>query len=215
MLIYGEIANHEWKKRAGVFLLSMVFALAAAGPAWAHRVTVFAWVENETVYTESKFSGGKRVKGGQIVVYDPGGTPLLTGKTNDQGEFAFKVPQRTPLKIVLQAGMGHRGEWTIPAEEIEAVPPNQRAALQPQEPTETASVKPSAPVSISSPSGCGPQDIQLAVEKALDKKLKPILKMLAESRDKGPTATDIFSGIGYIFGLVGAGAYFHYRRKKD
>jgi len=58
-----------------------------------------------------------------------------------------------------------------------------------------------------------PDDIQLAFEKALDKKLKPVMKKLAESQENGPTVKDILGGIGYILGLVGVASYFHYRRK--
>jgi nickel transport protein len=84
----------------------------------AHRVNLFAWVEGDTVYVESKFSGGKKVKAGKIIVTDSQGTELLTGATDENGEFSFKVPKKTDLKIVLIAGAGHRAEWTIPASEI-------------------------------------------------------------------------------------------------
>ena len=33
--------------------------------------------------------------------------------------------------------------------------------------------------------------------------------------DNGPAVTDILGGIGYILGLVGIGAYFNYRKKKE
>jgi hypothetical protein len=85
----------------------------------AHRVNLFAWVEGDTVYVESKFSGGKKVKAGKIIVTDPQGTELLKGTTNENGEFSFKVPKKTDLKIVLLAGAAHRAEWTIPLAEIE------------------------------------------------------------------------------------------------
>src|SRR5210317_1707643 len=85
----------------------------------AHRVNLFAWVEGDTVYVESKFSSSRRVNKGKIIVTDPEGTQLLTGTTNENGEFSFKVPKKTELKIVLMAGTGHRAEWTIPANEIE------------------------------------------------------------------------------------------------
>jgi hypothetical protein len=88
-------------------------------PAYAHRVNVFAWVEGDTIYVESKFSGGKKVKTGKIIVTDSQGTELVKGTTNDQGEFSFKIPKKTDLKIVLLAGAGHRAQWTIPATEIE------------------------------------------------------------------------------------------------
>ena len=57
------------------------------------------------------------------------------------------------------------------------------------------------------------EEIQLIVEKAMDKKLRPIYSMLARIQQKGHSITDILSGIGYILGLVGVGAYFHYRKK--
>jgi len=84
----------------------------------AHRVNLFAWVEGDTVYVESKFSSSRRVNKGKITVTDSQGTELLTGATNEKGEFSFRVPKKTELKIVLLAGTGHRAEWTIPAGEI-------------------------------------------------------------------------------------------------
>ena len=85
----------------------------------AHGVSLFAWVEGDTVYVESKFGGGKRVKAGKIIVTDPQGTELVKGTTNAEGEFSFKVPKKTDLKIVLLAGAAHRAEWTVSAAEFE------------------------------------------------------------------------------------------------
>lgn len=90
----------------------------------AHRVNLFAWVEGNTVYVECKFSSSRRVNKGNIIVTDPEGTQLLTGTTDENGEFSFKVPKKTELKIVLVAGTGHRAEWTIPASEIEMPGPS-------------------------------------------------------------------------------------------
>ena len=87
-------------------------------PALAHKVTIFAWVEGDTVHTQSKFSGGRRAQNSTVVVYDMDGNQLLEGKTDENGEFSFKIPKKTGLKVVLKASMGHMAEWTIPAEEI-------------------------------------------------------------------------------------------------
>ena len=87
----------------------------------AHRVNLFAWIEGDTAHVESKFSGGKKVKAGKIIVSDPQGTELIAGTVDENGKFSFKVPQRTDLKIVLIAGTGHRAEWTIAASEIKMV----------------------------------------------------------------------------------------------
>ncbi|MCK4486879.1 MAG: hypothetical protein KAU38_08975, partial [Desulfobacterales bacterium] len=105
-----------------VFLLcAALWLVCCVVPAWAHKVMIFAWVEGNTVYTQSKFSGGKKAKNSTVVVYDEEGNQLLEGKTDNQGEFSFKVPKKADLKIVLKASMGHMAEWKIPAEEITAV----------------------------------------------------------------------------------------------
>ena len=207
-------------KNFRIILPLAAFALLITGNAFAHRVNVFAWVEGDTVFVESKFSGGKKVKNGTIIVTDSSGAELLTGKTSDQGEFSFKLPRRTELKITLKAGMGHQAEWTIPVEDIESTAPvantpvrkitankeNLNPGAAPQEQHPTAAVR--------APDGPGLAEIEAMVEKALDKKLKPVLKMLAESRDKEPTIGDVLGGIGYIIGLIGIAAYFRYRKRK-
>jgi len=99
-----------------IFLCAWCFRIETAN---SHGLSVFAWVEGDTIFVESKFSGGKRVNAGKIIVTDSQGTELLTGTTDENGEFSFKVPKKTELKIVLLAGTGHRAEWTIAAGEIE------------------------------------------------------------------------------------------------
>lgn len=99
-----------------IFLFSLLLGLDHAE---AHRVNLFAWVEGDTIYVESTFSGGRKVKAGKIIVTDPQGKELVKGTPDGQGKFSFKVPKRTDLKIVLIAGQGHRAEWIIPVSEIE------------------------------------------------------------------------------------------------
>ena len=41
------------------------------------------------------------------------------------------------------------------------------------------------------------------------------MKMLAESRQSGPSIRDVVGGIGYILGLVGLATFVQYRRKKN
>jgi len=99
---------------------TLVFALLLLlpVPVTAHKVMIFAWVEGDTIHTQSKFSGGKRTKNTRVLVYDPNDILLLEGKTDENGMFSFKIPKRTELKIVLKASMGHMAAWKIPVEEI-------------------------------------------------------------------------------------------------
>ncbi len=194
------------KKGFGLIFFIMVY-IAGTGPALAHRVTIFAWVEGDRVFTESKFSGGKRVKQGDVIVYDSEGNQLLKGKTDDKGEFSFGVPKKTSLKIILIAGMGHRGEWTIPVSELEDVAGPQ-TKITPSRKTAPKKTENQADVSHLSSN-----EIRLTVEEAIDKRLKPVMKILVELRENRPTFRDIFGGIGYILGLLGVAAYFNYRHK--
>lgn len=213
------LRKHFW----GVIFFFVIF-FSGINPAYAHRVMVFAWVEGDTVFTESKFGGGKKVKGGKVIVYNTQEKILLEGKTDNNGEFSFKIPEKTALKIVLHAGMGHRAEWTVSKEDIEEMSwekPAKSTLKKSQEkmpvdtiPSEPTENRADEMLSAPQPHVPGTDEIEQAVEKALDKKLKPVIKMLNESLGRGPTVSEILGGIGYILGLMGVGAYFHYRRKK-
>jgi nickel transport protein len=55
------------------------------------------------------------------------------------------------------------------------------------------------------------QALEAMIERALDQKLQPIAKMLAETRAQNVTLQDIIGGIGYILGLMGIALYFKSR----
>jgi len=97
------------KRIAGLLLL----ALLLATPAWAHKVNLFAFVESGVVYCESYFADGRPVIEGKILVYDSKEQPLLIGKSDREGQWQFPLPQRDDLVLVIEAGMGHRGEYRL------------------------------------------------------------------------------------------------------
>ena len=216
--------KHTLKNVFQGFFFFLILLFCITDTAYAHRVMIFAWVEGDKVFTQSKFSGGKKVKGGKILVSDLRGKNILEGKTDDKGEFSFTVPEKTALKIVLVAGMGHRAEWTIPLNEIESLADKKpvKSTLKSHEeesPLKTVSVKSAEETQEKRmqpelSTGLNSNEIEQAVEKALDKKLKPVIKMLEESTRSSLTVSEIIGGIGYILGLMGVGAYFHYRRKQ-
>ncbi len=177
----------------GIHLLS--------SPVYAHKVNVFAWVEGATVHTESKFSGGKKVKEGKIEVYDHLNRKVVEGATDSQGYYAFSAPpDAQTLKIVLTAGMGHSNHWQVTAEELGRKPLAEKtipAAPSPQE-HELA--------------GVDAQTLETIVERAVEKKLAPIKAQLAE---QAWGLRDIVAGIGYILGLMGLASYLHYRKTKN
>ena len=184
-----------------ILFLTAIIITGSNVPALAHKVMIFAWVEGDTVFTESKFSGGKKAINAPVVIFDKDGKKLLEGKTDNKGEFSFKIPKLTDLRIVLNAAMGHKAEWTVPESEI-------REAGNIVEKKKVA--EPSGPTTV----GLSKEEVKKIVEDSLDKKLRPIVRMITESKNNEPSLTEIIGGIGYIFGLMGVALYFINRRKK-
>lgn len=217
------IMRRQRKNIGQMSLVMAVISLLVCSQAIAHNVTVFAWVDGETVHVESKFSGGRKPVAAPVEVYDSQGKLLLKGVTDDKGEFSFKVPEITEMKVVLQAGMGHKGEWTILLSDLAGLSidtPPQAAEPDAKPPLATASDQAMATAPGVSgnlvPAGyVSTAQIQEVVEEALDKKLQPVMKLLVDTRQSGPSVNDILGGIGYIFGLIGVAAYFSAKRRKS
>lgn len=205
-----------------VMLLWAVWGIPIA--AHAHRVNIFAWVEGDTVYTQSKFSGGRKAMDAKVEVYDDQENRLLDGRTDKNGEFSFKIPKRSALKVVLIAGAGHKNHWEIPLEEIEAAADtagsgentanSQPAPAQPAADREKPKAGPAASAPLAQLDPAMVRQIETVVEKAVERKLTPVTRMLAESMDPDPSLKDILGGLGYILGLVGIAAYVQSRKGK-
>jgi len=201
--------------------LTAIILIGSHGSALAHKVMIFAWIEGDTVFTESKFSGGKKVIHAPVVIFDKNGKKLLEGKTDNKGKFSFKIPKVTDLRIVLNAAMGHKAEWTVPESEIResgdivekkstADPSGPIPVELSKEEVQKIVAEPSGPI----PVGLSKEEVQKIVEDSLDKKLRPIVRMMTESKNTKPSLTEIIGGIGYIFGLMGVALYFMNREKK-
>jgi nickel transport protein len=111
-----------------VVCLSLLWAQTAT----AHKVIVFAWVEEGIVHTESSFGSKRPAKDSLIVVKDAQGQVVVQGRTSDEGLFDFKVPENvsSDLHVVLEAGTGHKGSWTILKQELEPGTPDTQAATE-------------------------------------------------------------------------------------
>ena len=101
-----------------IILVCCSYPLIISPSAFAHKVNIFAYVEGDTVYTESYFPDGKKVEGGRVEVYDSRGKKLLEGTTDDEGQFNFRPPRKDDLEIIINASMGHRSSYTLSADEF-------------------------------------------------------------------------------------------------
>ena len=194
-----------------IFIISVLVVLLTSDTAFAHKVIVFGYVEGDTVHTESKFSSGKKAQNSRITIYDSQGEKLAEGITDSDGAFAFKPPRKTTLKIVLDAGAGHRAEWVIPKTEFDEAQnthPLSENHLQIKTVVQSSESSPIAPAFTL-------DDVRTVVAVELEKKIKPVRLILMENQNSGPSLQDILGGIGYIFGLMGIAAYFHSKKPKD
>ena len=179
------------------FFLVCFFMLLFHTSAYAHRVTIFAWVEGDTVYTQSKFSGGKKIKDGMVYAYNPDGTIIAKGITDENGMYTFHPPQLSAINIVLKTSMGHMATWNL--HESENVSAEKKTS------DETHSI------TIDTHDN---SEIAKMIDDALDKKLAPIISMLANLNNANePDITDIIGGLGYIFGLIGVALYVANKKK--
>ena len=195
--------RRSWGATLTVLALGIVVALPMVSQVWAHKVNVFAWVEGDTVFVEGYFPGGKKSQDSLVEVFNPAGTKLLEGRTNEKGEFSFKIPERTDLKIVLTSSMGHKNDFIVPASDFQEV------ESSPSSPAQSFA-------EIAKDSSAHPADLsQLEgmIDRALDRKLAPLIKLIRDTRKEGPTIAEIVGGIGYIFGLFGLVMYFKNRKK--
>jgi len=202
----NRVFSNTWSV---IFLLAVI--LASASHALAHRVILFAYVEGDRVYTESYFSDGKKCQDSRIEVFDSFGNKLLEGKTDNNGEFSFNPPQKTDLKIILTASMGHRDEYTIPAGELQGEAAGKPAGLEPQK----AVTKVSQAEKGSPPRQLTPREVEqirMIVEEALEEKLKPVMRLLSKPRTEGISFAQVMGGIGFIFGIMGIILYFRGRK---
>ena len=110
-------------KRMGMVFGGVAMLLLLATASYAHRVNVFAWVEDGVVWTEGTLGGGKKAKNSNLSVLDAATDEvIITGRTDQDGMFSFPVPAeggKAGLRIVLEAGPGHRAEWLLEAKEME------------------------------------------------------------------------------------------------
>jgi nickel transport protein len=210
-------------------------------PAQAHKVNVFAYVEGDRVIVEGYFSGNAKAQDSLVQIIDETGKKLLEGKTDKKGLYSFKLADLPPfsgsLRMVLDAEMGHKAEYTLSASDIPGAgtkdapaggqapkqdPPKQEVPKQevPKNQSLTEPAPAPAPPATASAPVVDQAALTAALGAVLDKKLEPIVRMLGkqeklllEEKFGGPKVSDIVGGIGWIIGLVGITAFFLSRNR--
>ncbi|SDN78395.1 nickel transport protein [Desulfonauticus submarinus] len=215
-------------KKINIFLtFILIFGIwGTLSKSSAHRVNIFCWVEGQKIYCESKYPSGEKVKKGTVNIKDLTTGKIIASKTTDnKGKVDFDLPKQVftnkhDLEAEILAGMGHRNTWKIPFKELQEQNDIKTPSATSKTSTSSSSVLPwdttipanSKNLSANSPS-C--EEIEQIIDKVLTKRLNPIMEKLTLLQEKKITLQDIFSGIGYIFGLMGIALYFMSKNKNE
>lgn len=100
--------------------LILAMLMAAVPQALAHKVIVFAWVEDGIVHVEGGFGGKRPARDCKVIVLDDKDQVVHQGMTSEEGRHEFPLPRGnfSRLTIVLEAGPGHKGDWTLEGEDL-------------------------------------------------------------------------------------------------
>lgn len=93
-----------------LFLCCLILLLPTG--AYAHKVNLFCTFDGSALEGEGYFSGGDPVREGRISVTDARtDSALAETVTSREGTFRIDLDHTGPVKVVLEAGQGHRATW--------------------------------------------------------------------------------------------------------
>lgn len=196
---------------------TLLISMFIASALYAHKVTVFAWLDQDIVNVETSFSGGTPAKHSLVTLKSATGQVIKKGHTDEKGKWIFQLPSLLEpqlLTIVLDAGEGHRATWQIHPSDFPAKKKYEEKKL----PTPLIQ---KAPVSNPSPLYTE-EEVKQFIKEAVDNtrieiqqnEIAPLKRQLAMQASAGPSITEIIGGVGWILGLFGVSAWWRSRKRK-
>ena len=109
-------------KQIITFLIILTFI--PADFAHAHKVIIFAWVEDGKIISESYFGSQRKAMNCNISVANEKGQVVHEGRTDEKGIYSFIIPENIDSDLVLNldAGAGHKAHWKISKNELVSNP---------------------------------------------------------------------------------------------
>lgn len=182
-----------------VWLNFLLIFCVFSSQALAHKVNLLVNRQKEVITGESYFADGSPCKKCAIKVYDSKGVKIAETKTDEWGKFILSLSERGELKIVVEAGEGHRAEQKIKALTFEKFSEKRKEKIKEKgENLEENSL------------------IKQTIEDTIDSKLQNLkTELLLEIKKEINKIylKDIIGGIGYIFGIWGIIAILKNRKK--
>jgi nickel transport protein len=193
----------------------LVASTLMSSQALAHKLSVFAYAEGNKVFVEGYFADGKKAQNSKVQAFNSAGKVVAEGTTNDKGQYFFDVSKADDLKIVINAGMGHRGVYNLPATELgDGTAAAEQPAAQPEPaPQQQAAAAGDTPqVETTEPAVASNQQLERVVHKAVNEAIMPLVRELDETRQKN-SLRDLLGAVGFIFGFMGLFFFFKARQQ--
>lgn len=198
-------------------LLALTLLLVAA-PASAHRLKLFATVEDGTVTGYAFFIGGGRPQGAMLLIRGASGQELYRGTTDDRGQFSWRPQAPADLVLTVDARDGHVAEARLAADRFSGVaravsshaatPPAPHSSGLGDTGLGGAAAKPGG-VDAAVLAGL----IDQAVDRAVSRQVRPLLEAYDEADGK-VRINDVIGGVGMIVGLAGIALWASSRRSR-
>ena len=100
-------------RQAALLVAATLLFLSLAASAFAHATTLWCYVENNRVYVEGFFMGGRKVQSGHVVVVNNKGEKILEGTTDKEGKFDFEPPYQGDMTILLKVDQAHDADFEL------------------------------------------------------------------------------------------------------
>lgn len=180
-----------------------------ATDSFAHAVKLFAVNTGNTVNGYAYFSGGQRIAGAPVTIYNHDNNVEAQVITAPDGTFSHTPQTQGSYRIELLTGDGHRAEFTVSAS----------SGFSPQAPEShihgnTSSVTGvTAQTTPHTTETAAPLDtIRSIINESLATHITPLREELNVYRDE-VRLSDIIGGVGYILGLAGLASLVLKHRK--
>ncbi len=179
-------------------LATLALLALSAWPAQAHRLKLFATLENGTISGYAFFVGGGRAQEADLRIKDESGREIAQLTTDKSGAYSFKATQAQTYHLVANTGDGHIADATIDKGRFSGA-----SAVISEANDDSNDTSANATTTA---------QIERAVDAAVARQLRPLMEAYeaAESRTR---FNDIMGGIGMIIGLAGLALWSSGRRK--
>lgn len=196
--------------RLQIYFLVFSCLLINSSPAMAHKIKLFATVENMNIQGYAYFAGGQVAKQATVSIKNANGETLSTLQTDAKGQFQYLAPQAMEYHLSVNTHDGHGDSYIIKAIEFSSNSPSENPSANTLVPV-FSEITTNHNVATVFATNIKQEDLK-QIEKIVSAQIHPLREQLEAYQEK-IQLRDIIGGIGYIVGLAGFWLFWQNRRQ--